>query len=317
MKKIFSLLSLVLLALLMVSCGDKKENEVPKELPTTTLSSEVKILTPGGTPYLALGGLLVNEKIKIDVSTGPEVLQANLPKGEYDIIVAPVNLGTMLYNKGNSEYQMSHVITGNNAYIVTKSENKLDSISDLAGEEVLAFGKSASIGIPGSILKKAYTENNLDASNIKYEYASSDEVYQAFKNDLTTAKYALMSEPEISKLVLTDKMDVKTLDLSEVLGANFAQACVYVNPNSQNQEDINKVLALIDEMIKFLNENVEVYADTVIPLDRKFEAMGKDVIVRSIPLTNIVFKEAKSNKSDVENTLNMLGVALPKDEFYR
>ena len=317
MKKIISLLSLVLLSLLMVSCNDKKENEVPKELPTTTLSSEVKILTPAGTPYLALGGLLDNEKIKIEVATGPDVLQTNFPKGEYDIIVAPVNLGTMLYNKGNSAYQMSHVITGNNAYIVTRSENKLDSISDLAEEEVLAFGKSASIGIPGSILKKAYTENNLDTSKIKYEYASSTEVYQEFKNNLSTAKYALMSEPEISKLILTDKMDVKTLDLSKVLDANFAQACVYVNPNSQNQEDINKVLTLIDEMIKFLNENTEFYADTVIPLDRRFEAMGKDVIVRSIPLTNIVFKEAKSNKSDVENTLNMLGVVLPNDEFYR
>lgn len=317
MKKIIGLLSLVLLLLLMVSCDKKNESVVFEELPTTTLNSDVKILTPAGTPYLALGGLLVNEKIKIDVSTGPDVLQTNLPKGEYDIIVAPVNLGTMLYNKGNSKYQMSHIITLNNAYIVTKSENKLESIFDLEGQEVLAFGKSASIGIPGSILKKAYTDNNLDTSKIKYEYASSTEVYQEFKNNLSSSKYVLMSEPEISKLILTDKIDIKTLDLSKVLGRNFAQACIYVNPNSQNQEDINKVLTLIGEMISFLNENPEIYANIVIPLDRKFEAMGKDVIVRSIPLTNIVFKEVKSNKSAIENTLNMLGVGLPNDEFYR
>lgn len=316
MKKIISLLSLVLLSLLMVSCNND-DIEVPAELPTTTLSSEVSILTPGGTPYLAIGGLLVNEKINVTVAEGPDVLQTSFPKGSYDIIIAPVNLGTMLYNKGNSKYQMSHVITGNNAYIVTKAENKLDSIADLEGQDILAFGKSASIGIPGSILKKAYEQNSLDTSKIKYEYANSVEVYQAFVNNLTDAKYALMSEPEISKLVLKDKIEVKTLDLSQVLGASFAQACVYVNPNSENQDDINKVLGLIDEMIKFLNTNTEFYADTVIPLDRKFEAMSKDVIVRSVPLTNIVFKEAKSNKNDVINTLNMLGVPLPKDEFYR
>ena len=317
MKKIISLLSLVLLAVLMVSCSDEETPEVHLELPTTTLSSEVSILTPTGTPYLAIGGLLVNDKIKIDVSEGPDMLQTSFPKGSYDIIIAPVNLGTMLYNKGNSAYQMSHVITGNNAYVVTKAENKLDGMADLANEEVLAFGKSASIGIPGSILKKAYQQNNLDESKIKYEYASSTEVYQAFVNNLTDAKYALMSEPEISKLVLKDKINVKTLDLSQVLGASFAQACVYVNPNSQNQEDINKVLSLIDEMIKFLNANTSTYADAVIPLDRKFEAMGKDVIIRSVPLTNIVFKEAKTNKTDIENTLNMLGVPLPNNAFYR
>ena len=313
MKKI---VCLVLFLLLMVSCGKKQENKIPNEFPTTTLSSEVKILTPAGTPYLALGGLLVNENIKIDVSTGADMLQANLPKGEYDVIVAPVNLGTMLYNKGNSKYKISHILTGNNAYIVTRSENKLESIFDLEGQEVLAFGKSASIGIPGSILKKAYANNNLATSKIKYEYSSSAEVYQEFKNNLSSVKYALMSEPEISKLVLTDKIAIKTLDLSKVLGENFAQACIYVNPNSKNPEDINEVLALIGQMINFMKEEPKKYADIVIPLDRKFEAMGKDVIIRSIPLANIVFKQAKINKNDIENTLIMLGVGLPNDEFY-
>ena len=41
------------------------------------------------------------------------------------------------------------------------------------------------------------------------------------------------------------------------------------------------------------------------------------VHINSIPKTNIVFKEAKTNKTDVESILNILGVALPSDEFYR
>lgn len=318
MKKIFSLFSLLLIGLLLVGCGDKNEN-TNKELPTVELSSEVSIITPSGTPYLAIGGLLANDKIKIDLSNGAEGLKPALLNGSYDIVIAPVNLGTQLFNAGNSKFQMSHIITTNNAYIVTKSENKLDNIGDLAGQSVLAFGKSASLGIPGSVLKEVYEKNELDISNIKYEYSSSAEVYSAFLSNATGAKYALMSEPEISKLVLKDKLDVKTLDLAQVLGSTFAQACVYVNPESTNVEDINKVLNLIDEMVKYLNENPETYADTVLQLDesRKFDAMGKDVIVRSIPLTNIVFKEAKTNKTDIETILNILGVKLPNDAFYR
>lgn len=315
MKKVLSLLSLVLLMVVMVSCGkDDTKPEIPKELPQTTLSSEVKILTPGGTPYLAIGGLLINENIKIDLADGPDVLPTHLDKGEYDIIIAPINAGAAKFNKGTIKYQASHIITGNNAYIVSKT--KIEDISELAGQEVLAFGKEASIGIPGSVLKKAYEMNSLDISNIKYNYSSSAEVYQNFA--AAKANYALMSEPEISKLILKDKMDIYTLDLKNVVGSQFAQACVYVNPNSENQEDINKVLTLMSQMVEFLNENPEDYADAVCPLDRMFgEALGKDVIVRSIPLTNIIFKEAKTNKTYIENTLNLLGIKLPQDAFYR
>lgn len=313
MKKVLSLFSLVLVSLIMVACNFDKQ--VPA-LPEVELNSEVSILVPSGTPYLAISGLLKNEKIKIDISNGPAVLQSALPSGSHDIVIAPVNLGTNLYNKGNSKYQMSHILTSNNAYIVTRSENKLDSIMDLEGEKVLAF---ASAGIPANVLRKVYTDNNLDVANIDFSYASSAEVYGLFAGNTTDAKYALMSEPEISKLVLKDKIDVNVMDLTKVLGSNVAQACVYVNPDSENVDDINAVLNLMNEMVKYLNEYPNAYADAVLVLDesRTLDALGKDVIVRSIPLTNIVFKEAKSNKSDVENILNILGVALPNDSFYR
>ena len=44
-----------------------------------------------------------------------------------------------------------------------------------------------------------------------------------------------MSEPEISKLVVNDKKEIKTLDLTQVLGTDVPQACILVNPNSEKQ----------------------------------------------------------------------------------
>ena len=128
-----------------------------------------------------------------------------------------------------------------------------------------------------------------------------------------------MSEPEISKLILKDKKAVNVMDLSKVLDIDIAQSCVYVNPDSENIEDINAVLDLMEKMVKYLNEFPKEYAEAVIALDesRTLDAMGKDVIINSIPLTNIVFKEAKTNKGDIENILNILGVTLPNDSFYR
>ena len=95
--------------------------------------------------------------------------------------------------------------------------------------------------------------NELDISNVKYNYGSSANVYTNFK--APDANYALMSEPEISRLIIEDKVNIKTIDLKTVLGTDFAQACVYVNSNSTNSEDVNKVLTLMGEMNKVLNEN--------------------------------------------------------------
>ena len=128
-----------------------------------------------------------------------------------------------------------------------------------------------------------------------------------------------MSEPEITKLTVKEKMSINVMDLSKVLDCNIAQACVYVNPLSKNIDNLNAVLSLMNEMVNYLNNYPQQYANAVLALDesRTLDAMGKDVIVSSIPAMNIVFKEAKSNKVDIENILNILEVKLPDDSFYR
>lgn len=298
MKKVFSILSLFLI-ILLVSCGNKDAERVNK----------VSVIVPNGSPYLAIAGLLGNDNVDIEVVSGPANLQSVLVSGTHDIVIAPVNLGANLYNKGNSQYQIAHILTTNNAYIVTKNGNNLQTVKDLKDEEVLGFGAT---GIPGCLLKKIYNLNELDVEKIDFQYSSSANVYSVFAGDTSNSKYALMSEPEISKLVIKDNIEIKTLDLCEELGVEVAQACVYVKPGS----DVNDVLKLIEDNVNQLNENPIAYADKVIALDRSFEAMGKDVIVRSIPLTNIVFKEAKSNKIVVETILSILGVSLPNENFY-
>lgn len=302
MKKILVFVFLMIFTLSLASCANVK------------LENEVTIITPNGTPYLALGGLLDEENVKIDAVNGADALKTALVNGEYDVVVAPVNLGAQLFNKGNSKYVIEAVITMNNAYIVTEETNKLDSIQDLEGQKVLGFGKT---GIPGSVLLKLYNNNKLDSSLIDFSQASSSAVYSLFAGGSTDAKYALMSEPEISKLILNDNKKVKTLDLIKELGVDVPQACIYVNPNSTKQEDIDKLLELIELNIDSLNKSPNEYADEVISLDRTFEAMTKEVIVRSIPLTNIVYKEAKSFKTEINNILSILGVPNPSEEFYR
>lgn len=308
MKKVIYILSLLfvlaLSACINIESSDKKD---------VGLEKDVTVLVPNGTPYYAIAGLLEYKNISIDAVSGPSNLQAALTSGSHDIVIAPINLGVNLYNKGNLKYKVSHILTSNNAYIVTKSENKLDSINDLASQKVIAFGET---GIPANVLKTVYKKNDLDINDIDFQYTSSANVYSVFAGNSTDAKYALMSEPEISKLVVKDGISINTLDLSEVLGVDIAQACIYVNSEKITDKDINKVLEIVASNVLSLNNNVESYVNRIIKLDRIFEATGKDVLIRSLPLTNIIFKEAKTNKLDIESILNILGVELPDEEFY-
>ena len=143
MKKLLSFILLFIFTLSFSSCGNVE------------LTSQVKVITPYGTPYLAIGGLINTENVKIDAVNGAAGVQAALVSGEYDIVIAPINLAANLYNKGNSKYQIEAVLTMNNAYVVTDSSNKLDSTADLVSKELFGFG---AIGIPGKVFAKVLKE---------------------------------------------------------------------------------------------------------------------------------------------------------------
>ena len=93
MKKLFNFILLSLLGLSLFGFN----NDIK-------LENEIKVIAPMGTPYLALGGLLEEENVKIECVAGTDPLKAALVAGEYDVVVAPINLAAQLFNKGNSKY---------------------------------------------------------------------------------------------------------------------------------------------------------------------------------------------------------------------
>ena len=98
-------------------------------------TSEVSIILPNGTPAIA-GGTLLNE-VNSEVVTDSTLLQTALVSGETDFVIAPLILGTNLYLKGKSKYQLEAIITTNNAYLV--SNNELTPAS-LQGKNIAIVG---------------------------------------------------------------------------------------------------------------------------------------------------------------------------------
>ena len=111
-------------------------------------------------------------------------------------------------------------------------------------------------------------------------------------------------------------MDVKTLSLCAELETDVPQACIFVNPSSEKQDDIEAVLTIIKNNISSLNKNSSKYVNEILELDRVFSTMGEELLVQSLPKMDIVYKKAVDSRSQIENILSILGVQLPNDEFY-
>ena len=144
MKKILFMLFVAVAALVLVGC------KTPDNSGEGSITEEVKIITPQGNPFIAVGNLLGEENIKIDSVNGAAGVKQALVAGEYDIVIAPLNLGAQLYAKEQSKYVLNSVIALGNTYIVSNKKVKLDSIQDLQGKTILAYSQG---GTPDIVLQ--------------------------------------------------------------------------------------------------------------------------------------------------------------------
>ena len=321
MNKLLKATLVGVLSLSLFACGNKNKPTTDTKDDSTTVTpvkkEEVKILTPSGTPLMAIGGLIGEEGINIESVNGAENLVTGLTKGSYDIIVAPLTAGAKLSIAGKSQYKLEAVVTTNNTYIMAKGTTTLTNISDLAGKKVIAYGQN---NTPDIALKNALNNNHVEDVEIIYE------------SDVTTAvstftsgsefDYCLIAEPQVSKLK-SNGANIKTLDLSAYMSTTIYQAGIFVNP-SANQTRCNEVIEDIKTNITYLNANPTEYAAKVESKNAFFTNMTKEVLVLSIPHANISFIKASDNKDNIKayftevnnynaNILN----GMVTDEFFR
>lgn len=297
MKKLFKVLIIVLTLVILTGCQTNK------------ISEEVKIITPQGNPYIALGNLVDEENITIDAVSGAANVKAALVAGEYDIVVAPLNIGAQLYSKGNSKYQIAGVIALGNTYIVSNKATQLSTLSDLEGKTILAYSQG---GTPDIILQYVLKANNINAT-IEYQ-ESLEKVVPLFVQG--KYDYILAAEPVISKLQISQKKELNILNLQDYTDKTIMQAAIFVNPVSTKQDSIKTVLNKIEKNVEEMNKNTSEYVNKILNKDVYFSDLGENILNNSIPNSNLEFLNAKNNKTQIESYLEMIGYTLPSEDFY-
>lgn len=306
MRKIKIIVMLLMLVFVAVSCENNNGNVQEEE-------KIVKVLMPEGIPAVALGGLFEDSKMEITVVSGPSVLSSELIKKDYDVIVAPIILGAQLYTKGSLNYKLNSILTMGNSFLVCKKDKEVASLKDLEGKKIAAYGQNTA---PDIVLKAALEAKGVDVSKIEFVYENSvqDVLTNRFMVD-STVDYILCAEPVISKIEVSLKAkvgEISKIDLQEELKEELSlipQAGIFVN-KELDDDTIKKLTDKVKGNVSYLNTNTEAYVDKLSAYKGDysyiFENLGKEVILKSIPNSSIVFLDAKENVETLNKYFNMI-----------
>ncbi len=311
MKKVLNLIVFMFLLVFVMGCdfnnGETKE--------------QYNVIVPTGAPSIAVADFIKNkdENVNVEIVNGADLLGKAFLQGEYDVIVAPVNLGLKFYNSNDSfDYEFYKPIVGCNFYILSST---ITEFNELNNHEIVAFNESATPGVMLKTLAKYYNvtldakyESSVNAANTKLVGGVADTI--------------LTAEP--AKTVISKGKDYNVIDLSELwknmAGNDYAvpQAGIFVKKGLDNDYGVKKILNQMKESVKLARTNPTKLAEEAILVDPNLSKQTVENLSIAIPNCNFIEKEL--NKEEVEFYFQKvielglgasLGGKLPDEEFYR
>lgn len=290
MKKLMKVLLGGLLTLTLAGCSTHKE------------SYSVKILCPTGAPSLAFVSEYENitENGQIDFVDGTDMLIAEFSKAnsDYDVIVAPINLGAKLIEKGQTSFKLDSVITWGNLYLVGTSEDALNG-----DEEIALFGE-------GAVPQKVYTSVNADSSLKATYYQSATLVQQQLLAG--NVKVGMLAEPLATATIAKAKqqnLELKVVkDLQAAYGdEGYPQAAIFV----KGDKNLSQLFKGIEEFTSNGYENLQSYLETITV--EKLGLPGVEIVVKSIERQNVRYEKASDYKETIRDFLKLFNITYSDD----
>lgn len=263
---------------------------------------QANILCPIGAPSLAFVSEYenINKNGKIDFVDGSDQLVAELSKkdSEYDIIVAPINLGAKLIAAKQTEYRIQGVITWGNLYYVGTSKDALKQTGEIG-----LFGESA---VPQKIVDTVKIDTTLTP---KY-YQSATLVQQQLLSG--NIQVGMLAEPLASATIAKAKQANLELtiiaDLQKAYGNDgYPQAAIFV----KDGKDYDKLFKAIDTFTNNDYEGLKDYLDKI-----GIENLGLpsvEITVKSIERQNIHYKSASDCTKQIKDFLKLFNIKYSQD----
>jgi len=287
------------------SSSSSSSSTSPSATPTPTPSDEsINILCPIGAPSLALVGSYqeITSDGKIDLVDGSDQLIAELSKAdsEYDIIIAPINVGAKLISAGQTDYRMKAVVTWGNLYYVGTNTDALEGDGELA-----LFGQGA---VPEVIVNA----DKIETSLTPVYYNSAALVQQQLLAG--TVQVGMLAEPLASATVAKAKKEGIELSIIKDLQEEYAKQ----NGNSSSTGYPQAAIFVKEgENFDTLFEEIDNFTNNDYPgLEGDLELIGIDtfklpsleITVNSIERQNVHYIPATEVQSEIKDFLALFNI---------
>ena len=295
MKKFTSIVLSLMMALSLSACSSSSKKD-----------DTLNVLCPTGAPSLSMVSVYddVTKEGKIDFVNGTDQLQAELVKedGDYNVIVAPINLGAKLLSAGKCQYQLVGVLTWGNLYLVGTDE------SDLEGDgEIALFGEGA---VPQMIYNR--TVASTVKLTAKYYTQATDVQAQLISGKV---KAGMLAEPLATATIAKAKQNGTELkiikDLQEVYGENgYPQAAIFAKEGTNMSTFLSSLDTFTNNGYEGLKEGIEnVGVDTLgLP--------SVDIAVNTIERQNLHYKSATECLDEINTFLKPMDIELTEDNLF-
>ena len=349
MKKLISLLLILVLCFSLAACGNKaaepaetaepesSETETDTETePADTSSDEATVIRMAslkGPTSMGLVGLYnradqdeLPYTLEYTINGAADEISPLLINGELDAAAIPANLASVLYNKTGGNIVVAAINTFGVLYIV-ESGDSIQSVADLKGKTIYSTGKGTT---PEYALDFLLENNGIDPENdVTIEFASeATEVSTMLTEDTTGNAVAVLPQPYVTAalaqndslrvaLSFAEEWEKVTADSKLVTGVLvFSKEFAEKNPNLVAEFMNDYALS-----VEFANSSTEEAAALI----EQYGIVAKaPIAAKALPFCNIAFVDGQDMKDTLSGYLQTLfdknpqavGGTLPGDDFY-
>ena len=255
----------------------------------TEQSKKVSVIVPTGTPSLGIADAL-NEKelVNANIVSGSDSLVAAFTNANYDIVLAPVNLGVKFYNSNpNFEYVLYETIVWGNYFIASTEDIVINSFTDLDGKTLLVFGKNST---PDVVTRTLINYYNI---NVTLEYVDDVSTANAY---LKTGKANIIVSAEPALTKFSGNSNYNRYDLQQewakVTGSySFPQAGIFVKKSLKDDEAVQNVLEKMKESVLMATSRPNTLVTKAVAIDENLNKIGLETLQKAIPNCNLRIDE--------------------------
>lgn len=287
----------VLLAVLMALAGCGGQSAETREL---------KVLSPKGATAIGVMPYAKEHPEAVTTVDGTDALTAAFtePQSEYDVIIAPVNLGGMLKKKEATEYVLMGVLTWGNLYLVSDQE-----ASSWEGARIAAFGQNA---VPDKILSYVL-ESRGETAQITWFNSTADTAASALSQKGEYDAW-LLAEPAVSNVLAKDSSMQVVLDLQEEYGKagsgdSYPQAGIFVRQEAYDADEAS-YRALMDSLADYSYDDLDALRADMDEMGSAFIGVSSQIITaQTVQRMNIHPTDIDQAEEDVEAFLQLFGIS--------